>query len=55
MSEKGVKPSTTRDISFDLEITYKYSHGRVKVKRICLKQDIIVYILLMNLINGDGI
>ena len=43
MSEQSVKPSTTRDISFDLEITYKYGHGRVKFKRICLKQDIIVY------------
>ena len=43
MLKQGVKHSTATDISFDLEITYKYGHGRVKFKRICLKQDIIVY------------
>lgn len=45
MSEQNVKPSTTTDISFDVEIAYKYGHGRVKFKRICLKQDIIVYMV----------
>ena len=43
MLEQSIKHSTTTDTSFVLEITYKYGHGRVKFKRICLKQDIIVY------------
>ena len=45
MLEQSIKHSTTTDTSFVLEITYKYGHGRVKFKRICLKQDIIVYMV----------
>ena len=44
MSEESIKPLSTRDISFDPEIIYKYGQERIKFKGIYLRQDSIYFI-----------
>ena len=44
MSEESSKPLSTRDISFDPEIIYKYGQERIKFKGIYLRQDSIYFI-----------
>lgn len=44
MSEESIKPLSTRDISFDPEIIYKYGQERIKFNGIYLRQDSIYFI-----------
>ena len=51
MSEEGITPSSTTKHSFDLETVYNYGKGKVKLRRICLKQDSVSSFIHENVVN----
>ena len=51
MPEEAISASSITKHSFDLETIYNYGKGKVKLRRICLKQDSVSSFIHENVVN----
>ena len=49
--EEAISASSITKHSFDLETIYNYGKGKVKLRRICLKQDSVSSFIHENVVN----